>query len=181
MISPRRCYSAGVACDRGEPSWYDAGLHFACTACGDCCSGEPGVVWLNDAEIDALAALLGLDQAELARRYMRLVGGKRALLERFDGDCIFLDAGSRRCTVYPARPVQCRTFPFWNEHLQSPEAWAAVAAACPGVGRGELHPADELRARARERARARAGALSRRSLQRIQNGCRGGVYPRPSG
>ena len=40
------------------------------------------------------------------------------------------------CGVYLARPMQCRTWPFWAENLESPEAWAATAAICPGIGSG---------------------------------------------
>ena len=43
-----------------EP-WYRDGLKFACTGCGDCCTGEPGYVWVNKAEIETLAAAVGLD------------------------------------------------------------------------------------------------------------------------
>ena len=33
--------------------WYAAGLRFFCTQCGDCCSGAPGFVWVNEEEIAA--------------------------------------------------------------------------------------------------------------------------------
>lgn len=36
------------------------------------------------------------------------------LKERADGSCIYLDANGA-CTVYEARPKQCREFPYqWN-------------------------------------------------------------------
>ena len=41
-----------------EP-WYSDGLKFDCTGCGDCCTGDPGYVWVSRAEIEALAAALG--------------------------------------------------------------------------------------------------------------------------
>lgn len=33
--------------------WYAPGLSFTCTQCGNCCTGEPGVVWVSDEEIHA--------------------------------------------------------------------------------------------------------------------------------
>jgi uncharacterized protein len=44
--------------------WYRDGLAFACTGCGDCCTGAPGYVWVTRAEIEAMAAALGLAPAE---------------------------------------------------------------------------------------------------------------------
>jgi hypothetical protein len=138
--------------------WYREGLRFSCTACGDCCSGEPGVVWVDDEELSALAEALGLEAAEVERQYTRRLGVRRALLERFDGDCIFLDAQSRRCTVYPARPVQCRTWPFWHENVASPSRWQQTCEVCPGAGNGELHSVERIR----ERLRAQSASRSRR-------------------
>ena len=43
---------AGVSKDL----WYADGWRFSCTQCGDCCSGSEGYVWVNQAEIDAMAA-----------------------------------------------------------------------------------------------------------------------------
>jgi Fe-S-cluster containining protein len=137
-----------------EP-WYEGGLRFTCTACGTCCSGEPGAVWVNDDEIAALAAHLGTTPADVEATYVRRLGSRRALFERFDGDCIFLDEGSRRCTVYAARPVQCQTFPFWKETVKTAEAWDEVTRACPGAGSGKLHTVDEIRARVRRSEAAR--------------------------
>ena len=36
--------------------WYSKGLRFECSQCGDCCTGAEGYVWVNQAEIDAMAA-----------------------------------------------------------------------------------------------------------------------------
>ena len=94
--------------------WYRDGLRFECTGCGDCCSGEPGFVWVDSAEIEALAAALELSVEAFEQQYVRQFGDARSLTERPGGDCIFLDAVTRKCTVYAARPIQCRTWPFWD-------------------------------------------------------------------
>ena len=109
-------------------------------------------MWVNDDEIAELAAHLGTTPTDIEATYVRRLGSRRALLERFDGDCIFLDATSRRCTVYAARPVQCQTFPFWKNIVATPEAWDEVTRKCPGAGSGKLFTVEEIRSRLRRRA-----------------------------
>ncbi len=47
-----------------EQPWYKDGLRFKCTQCGDCCTGAPGYVWVNQAEIEGIAAELGESDVE---------------------------------------------------------------------------------------------------------------------
>ena len=131
--------------------WYAGGLRFACTGCGGCCSGEPGAVWVDRDEEERLAAAAGVPLAAFRLRYTRLVGGRVSLRERPGGDCVFLDPDTRRCRVYAARPVQCRTWPFWDSALATPAAWERTKRDCPGCGTGPLVPLETIRARAAER------------------------------
>lgn len=126
-----------------EP-WYKDGLRFHCTECGDCCSGAPGYVWVNKEEIAALAARLGLDVATFERKYVRLVGIRKSLLERPDGDCVLLDPKTRKCTAYEARPRQCRTWPFWESNVRTPEDWDETCEACPGCNRGPVVSVEQI-------------------------------------
>jgi Fe-S-cluster containining protein len=119
--------------------WYSAGLRFECTQCGDCCTGAPGFVWVNAEEIAALAKLRGMKLAEFEKQYVRKVGVRRSLVELPNGDCIFFDGEKRKCTVYEARPRQCRTWPFWDSNLESPEDWKSTCEVCPGSGQGKLY------------------------------------------
>jgi Fe-S-cluster containining protein len=130
--------------------WYRDGLRFACTRCGNCCSGAPGTVRVDDAEIAALARRVGLRDEEFRAAYTRgLRRGERSLRERSDGTCVFYDA-RRGCTVYTDRPRQCRTWPFWRAVVHSPERWAEEARDCPGMNRGPLHPAARIDLTARD-------------------------------
>jgi Fe-S-cluster containining protein len=130
--------------DMNDQPWFKDGLRFTCTECGDCCTGAPGYVWVNQQEITALAARLGLDQADFERKYVRQVGVRKSLTERPNGDCVLLDAATRKCTAYADRPRQCRTWPFWDSNLRTPEAWQQTCQVCPGSGRGQLIPVDEI-------------------------------------
>jgi hypothetical protein len=117
---------------------------------------------VNDDEIGALAAFLELEADDFERRFVRRVGRRRSLFEHADGDCVFFDPDRRGCRVYPARPTQCRTWPFWSENIASPRAWEDIEAACPGSGQGDLVPLDRIRAQLREHARARRRDLRSR-------------------
>lgn len=123
--------------------WYADGLRFRCTQCGNCCTGEPGFVWVDEAEIAALAAHLGENPRETRALYTRSGLRGRTLREKVNGDCVFFQAGVG-CTVYPVRPAQCRTWPFWESNVETPEAWRQTCRVCPGAGQGDLIPADEI-------------------------------------
>ena len=134
----------------GQP-WYHEGLQFECSQCGDCCSGEPGFVWVEDDEIEGLAKFLDMEVDAFERKFVRQVGLKKSLVEYPDGDCIFLDPESRGCTVYQHRPVQCRTWPFWNSNLKNRRTWKDTCRVCPGSGTGRLYTLDEIEIRRTEK------------------------------
>jgi len=124
--------------------WYNAGLRFNCTQCGNCCTGAPGYVWVNNEEIARLAALVGVEVAEFEDSYVRHVGARKSLKEFSNGDCVFFDGQSRKCTVYEARPRQCRTWPFWDSNLKTPQDWEHTCSVCPGSGKGRLYQLGEI-------------------------------------
>lgn len=125
-----------------EP-WYRDGLRFRCTRCGKCCTGAPGFVWINEEEVQALADYRGASVEETLALFTRQVGRRRSLKERANGDCIFYDR-TKGCTIYPVRPRQCRTWPFWASNVATPEAWEKTCEVCPGSGQGDLIPVEEI-------------------------------------
>lgn len=131
-----------------EP-WFQDGLKFTCTQCGKCCTGAPGVVWVDDDEITKLAAARGMVRHEFVAMFTHKTRGRVSLRERPNGDCVFYDA-AKGCTVYQQRPKQCRTWPFWDSNLTTPERWAEVEGVCPGSGEGELIPVEEILKRAKQ-------------------------------
>jgi uncharacterized protein len=141
--------------------WYVGGLKFTCTVCGNCCTGGPGYVWVTKEEIVRLAGHLKLTPAEVVERYCRRVNGKLSFKERRmpngEHDCVFLQElpepaegkGARElapgepvplrrrgCSIYPVRPLQCRTWPFWPENLASQKSWDRAARRCHGMNHG---------------------------------------------
>ena len=125
-------------------AWYSGGLRFECTQCGDCCSGAEGYVWVNQEEIDGMARQVGMTPADFESAFVKRVGVRRSLTERPGGDCVLLDEKTRKCTAYHERPRQCRTWPFWESNLRTPEAWQEAATACPGCNRGDLVPLERI-------------------------------------
>jgi Fe-S-cluster containining protein len=113
--------------------WYKEGLRFKCTECGQCCTGSPGYVWVSEQEMLSIANLLNITIDLFKRKYVRQRNNRYALVEKKsqNNDCIFLK--DKKCTVYQARPSQCRTFPWWKENLTSKESWDLAAKSCEGI------------------------------------------------
>jgi Fe-S-cluster containining protein len=131
-----------------EP-WYRGGLRFECTRCGNCCTGEPGFVWVNDTEIRQIAEYLGQPVEEFTQLQTRPTFRGRSLREKANNDCVFWDR-QRGCTIYPVRPIQCRTWPFWESNLRTEDDWQLTRQKCPGAGQGELIPVEEITRRIKE-------------------------------
>jgi len=142
--------------------WYRDGLSFSCTQCGNCCTGGPGYVWISKVEIERLAEHLKLTPDEIIEKYCRKIKdvGQKCPTHRIslqerrtaegNYDCIFLEEqpGTRKrmCTVYPVRPLQCRTWPFWDGNLASAENWERASRGCPGMDRGKKYSLEQIEA-----------------------------------
>jgi uncharacterized protein len=135
--------------------WYAEGLKFTCAQCGNCCGGAPGYVWLKRDDIVRIADYLKMTPEQVVEQYCRKVGGQWSLNEGkgpgSDWDCVFLREekvtkrtaegdeirmGRRYCSIYPVRPLQCRTWPFWRENLTSRKVWDHAAQRCHGMNHG---------------------------------------------
>ncbi len=130
--------------DQASQPWYADGLRFKCSQCGDCCTGAPGYVWVNQEEIAALAVATGHSVEEFEKLYVTKVGVRKSLREFPNGDCVFFDGQKRNCTVYQDRPRQCRTWPFWDSNVRTPEAWQKTCEVCPGSGQGRLYSLEQI-------------------------------------
>ncbi|MBQ3648474.1 MAG: YkgJ family cysteine cluster protein [Spirochaetia bacterium] len=128
-----------------EP-FYKDGLHFECQRCSGCCRFESGYVFLSHQDLDRLALKLSMTREEFLEKYCVKVdmGGvfRISLIEKENCDCIFWRDGG--CAVYDARPLQCRSYPFWESQLKSREDWESLESSCPGVNKGRLHSKTEI-------------------------------------
>ena len=103
----------------------------ACKNCeGNCCIGESGYIWVNPKEISEIAKFLNMDIDEFKNKYLIKVGYKYSIKEKPYKNgfaCIFFNNG---CEIYPVRPTQCKTFPFWEyfkNHIEE------LKKECPGI------------------------------------------------
>ncbi len=129
--------------------WYNNGLHFECTQCGQCCGGMPGYVWVTEHEIIQIAQYLEMPVEKFVDKYLKQVGRRLSLREKTkkeNYDCIFLErtATTVKCKIYPVRPKQCRTWPFWKMNIGTPDDWLEANKRCPGINRGRLYSSDEI-------------------------------------
>jgi Fe-S-cluster containining protein len=94
---------------------------FKCSGCGACCRWG-GSVLLTEDDILRMASHLELSEQDFIDTHTRLAPNRKqlALLDQADGSCAFLKGD--QCSVYEARPEQCRTFPYaWSVPQGCPE------------------------------------------------------------
>jgi Fe-S-cluster containining protein len=121
--------------------FFDQGLRFGCIRCGHCCTGDPGIVYVSPDELAPLAAHLQIPIEATIERYLSPWRDGHTVREAVGGNCLFFHQG---CSIYPVRPSQCRTWPFWINNLRSRPSWERVARDCPGIGRGRHYTREEI-------------------------------------
>ena len=128
-------------------SFYQRGLKFECQKdCSHCCGGSPGYVWLSQHDIDTISEHLQISTSEFIANYTKKMGPNYSLIDLEDDNwnCILLKNG--KCSIYNIRPMQCRTYPFWPQNIESERAWKEQQNSCPGIGKGRTYQAEEIEA-----------------------------------
>jgi len=124
------------------------GLRFECQpGCTACCT-QRGFVYLTEADLARAAAFLGMTARAFERQYVYRTRNRLRLRVPRESQCHFLREGG--CSIHPAKPTQCRIFPFWPELVESRREWAKTARYCPGMGKGPLVQIEQAREQARE-------------------------------
>ena len=122
-------------------------LRFECTGCGDCCRGNPGqyYVYVSPGEAGKIQDFLGVSGAWFRRRYLaRLDATTFGIRMMPAGYCSFLDSAGQ-CRIYSVRPVQCRTYPWWPEVVETRSGWRYEAKRCEGINRGAIVPLKKIK------------------------------------
>ena len=126
---------------------YKNGIRFECQGSGKCCVSREsyGFVYLSNSDIIRFSKYLKLTIKKFKEKYCQLTDGFIHLIERTElkGNCIFLK--DKKCSVYEGRPSQCRTWPFWNENMNSKVWNEDISLNCPGVGKGEIVRAKKIK------------------------------------
>ena len=121
--------------------FFDNGLCFECQQCGACCNGEPGIIHIERQEIRIIADYLNIEPHVFINKYLYFLRNGYRIKEDSKGRCELYCNG---CTIYPVRPRQCRTYPFWFHNLRSEKRWRTVSQECPGIGKGRRYNKEEI-------------------------------------
>ena len=112
------------------------GVRFTCQpGCTNCCNME-GFVYLTEADLKRAARFTRMSARAFEAKYVYRTRHQMRFRKPRDKQCPFLV--DRGCSLHPAKPTQCRTFPFWPELVEKPAAWKRTAYYCPGIGQGSL-------------------------------------------
>lgn len=115
------------------------GIRFQCQGSGKCCTshGEFGFVFLTLKDRQKMAKLLKISTLRFTKTYCEKKNGFFHIIERPENtDCLFLK--KKQCSVYEARPTQCRTWPFWPEIMNARSWKKEIIDFCPGAGKGKV-------------------------------------------
>ena len=110
--------------------WYKDGVQFQCQGSGKCCisRGEYGFVYVTLDDRKRMAKEFGIPTSSFTKKYCKKTPeGFHLLEEPGRSECLFLE--NNQCSVYKARPTQCRTWPFWPEFLDA-KKWRAEVKSC---------------------------------------------------
>jgi Fe-S-cluster containining protein len=103
---------------------------------------------LSEQDLARAAVFLDMTAAEFERRYVYRTRRRLRLRTPRDSQCHFLRGDG--CSIHPAKPTQCRIFPFWPELVESRREWNKTAKYCPGMGKGPLIQIESAKAQAGE-------------------------------
>ncbi|MBV9036388.1 MAG: YkgJ family cysteine cluster protein [Acidobacteriaceae bacterium] len=129
-------------------------MRFTCqTGCTKCCRLR-GSVYLTEEDLHRAAQYLNLTPAEFEARHV--VRYRHVLrlrkLPRGQDHCRFVTAEG--CSIHPAKPTQCRTYPFWPSLVESRARWGLEGKFCPGIHQGPLVQINTARKIAKELSHA---------------------------
>ena len=100
------------------------------------CCDQQGFVYLTEADLKRAAKFVGMSARAFEAKYVYRTSHQMRFRKPPDKQCPFLDAHG--CSIHPAKPTQCRTFPFWPELVENRREWKKTARYCPGIGKGPL-------------------------------------------
>jgi Fe-S-cluster containining protein len=112
------------------------GVRFTCQpGCINCCNMK-GYVYLTEADLKRAAKFVGMPAPAFETKYVYRTRHQMRFRKPRDKQCPFLVENG--CGIHPAKPTQCRTFPFWPEIVERRTTWNRTARYCPGIGKGPL-------------------------------------------
>ena len=122
-----------------EENIFKNGIRFQCQGSSKCCvsRGSYGYVYLSMKDLQKISKYFKISMCIFKKKYCDTTNGLLHFKEtKKNGNCQFLK--KNKCSIYEARPTQCRTWPFWKENI-NPKKWnKEIINFCPGIGKGEI-------------------------------------------
>jgi hypothetical protein len=119
--------------------FFKKGISFECQGSSNCfvSRGNYGYVYLSKKDLTNIVKYLNLTTDLFEKKYCEFLDGYLHLKEiNINGNCQFLK--NKKCSIYSARPMQCRTWPFWKENMNAKKWKKELIDFCPGIGKGRL-------------------------------------------
>jgi hypothetical protein len=111
-------------------------MRFQCQpGCIRCCE-QKGFVYVTQEDIARIAKHFRLSRTEFRRRYLCGSAELPRFRQPWHKPCPFLLATG--CSIHEVKPLQCSSFPFWPELLNSSKERRETAQYCPGMNHGPL-------------------------------------------
>jgi len=134
--------------------YHSTPLRFKCTQCSQCCyGGKHAYVRASQHEINNIIDYMNIKRELFQEKYLiklvdhgygiRMNTNKVGNIFGKPGHCMLLNENGK-CSVYPVRPTQCRTYPFWPEILISKEKWNKELARCEGINQGDVVDSEHI-------------------------------------
>ena len=124
---------------------FKKGINFQCQGSSNCCvsRGNYGYVYLSKKDLIKIAKYFNLTTDLFKKKYCEFSDDYLHLRElNNNGNCQFLI--NKKCSIYTARPIQCRTWPFWKENMNAKKWKGEIIDFCPGIGKGKLISASTI-------------------------------------
>ncbi len=128
-----------------DKEFFKKGINFKCQGSSNCCvsRGSYGYVYLSKKDLIKIAKYLNVSINLFKKKYCQYSDGYLHLKEiKINGNCQFLE--NKKCSIYTARPMQCRTWPFWKENMNVKKWNEELINFCPGIGKGKLISASKI-------------------------------------
>jgi Fe-S-cluster containining protein len=116
---------------------YPTAVHFQCTKCGICCGDtkqKTRHILLLKTETEQIATATSQPISQFTTKIKKKAPYSYEMKKTKDGKCIFLK--NNRCTIYAARPLICRFYPFELKITHSGKHTFLYTTECPGINKG---------------------------------------------
>jgi len=118
---------------------YPAAVHFQCVKCGICCGDtkeKARHILLLKIEAEQIATTTSQPTSKFTEKIKNKAPYNYEMKKTKNGKCIFLE--NNRCTIYTARPLICRFYPFELKITHDGKHTFLYTLECPGINKGHM-------------------------------------------